>query len=215
MQRRILITVTAMLAIVWLTSGCQNWKKRYDICNAEMENLQALFDGSQDSLQQCNMEKQQMLDQLGATRQQIQDMQSQLAQRKDYDLGFGSEKAKWDPAKGTITVTLESNILFDSGKVTLKGDSKSRLNGFVGTIKQKYADKEVSVVGHTDTDPIKKSKWADNWQLSTERALAVTRYLISQGVPARQMAAVGRGEFKPVSERKAENRRVEIVVHMR
>jgi chemotaxis protein MotB len=200
---------------VGITGGCQNWKQKYEICNAEMENLQALFDGSQDALQQCNLEKQQMIDQLNLTRKQIDDVRAQLTRKKDTDLGFGGEKAKWDPDKGTITVTLESSILFDSGKASLKSGSKTRLGRIASTIKQKYPGKEISVVGHTDTDPIRKSKWKDNWQLSTERALAVTRYLIGQGIAPKQMEAAGRGEYKPVSGNKAENRRVEIVVHMR
>ena len=71
------------------------------------------------------------------------------------------------------------------------------------------------MVGHTDTDPLKatKDKYKDNWELSAERALAVTRYLVSQGVAAEALTAAGRGEFHPL-ESKAKSRRVEIVVNM-
>ena len=108
----------------------------------------------------------------------------------------------------------ESDILFDSGKASLKSTYKSKLNRIAQIIQREHSGKEVSIVGHTDTDPIKKSKWKDNWQLSTERALAVVRYMVSQGIPARSLAAVGRGEFHPVGSAKSKNRRVEIVVHL-
>ena len=120
----------------------------------------------------------------------------------------------FDPKKGTITVALASDVLFDSGKAILKSESKSKLNRIAGIIKQQYAGKEIGVVGHSDTDPIRKSKWKDNWELSCERALAVTRYLIEQGIPAKQLAASGRSEYHPVGSTKSQNRRVEIVVHM-
>ena len=75
-------------------------------------------------------------------------------------------------------------------------------------------------MGHTDTDPIQKSGWKDNWQLSSERALSVARYLVSHGVPEKQVRAVARGSTQPVASNstatgKAKNRRVEIVVHMK
>lgn len=79
---------------------------------------------------------------------------------------------------------------------------------------------QVDVVGHTDSDPIKKSKWKDNWQLSAERALAVLRYLNSKGISSEKIRAVAAGSSRPVasnksSSGKAQNRRVEIVVNTR
>ena len=87
-------------------------------------------------------------------------------------------------------------------------------------MKSKYAGRLIDVVGHTDSDPIKKSKWKDNWELSAQRALAVTRYLVDKGIPAGSVRASGCGSARPVasnasSRGKARNRRVEIVVHMR
>jgi chemotaxis protein MotB len=75
-------------------------------------------------------------------------------------------------------------------------------------------------VGHTDSDPIRKSKWKDNWELSAQRALSVVRYLIAKGIDKEKIRAVGCGATKPVASNstrsgKARNRRVEIVVHMK
>ena len=75
------------------------------------------------------------------------------------------------PAAGTITVTLANTILFDSGKATLKSATSKELDHILGVLKDKYSGKTVDVVGHTDTEPIKKSSWKDNWELSAQRAL--------------------------------------------
>jgi chemotaxis protein MotB len=111
-------------------------------------------------------------------------------------------------------------ILFDSGKATLKSATSKELDKILSVIKQKYASKEIDVVGHTDTDPIVKSSWKDNWELSAQRALSVTRYLIEHGIPEKQVRADACGSARPVAsnasaEGKAKNRRVEIVVNLR
>ena len=89
-------------------------------------------------------------------------------------------------------------------------------------LKERYAGRRIDVVGHTDSDPIKKTAklWNDNWELSAERALTVLRYMVQRGIPPSTIRAVGCGESRPVasnstSSGKARNRRVEIVVHMR
>ena len=80
-----------------------------------------------------------------------------------------------------------------------------------GVIKPQYASNVIRVVGHTDTDPIKKSKWEDNLQLSMERSASVHRYLQTRGIRPQLMEAVGNGQWHP-KQTKATSRRVEIVV---
>lgn len=196
---------TAVLGIMGLLlfGGCGKWKEKYNACNAELENLEALFDGSQQALQSCESEKNQLAQMLDAERNKATREATALER----------EGGVYDSARGTITVTLENEVLFSSGKVSLKSASKTRLKRISDIIKREHGGNEVWVVGHTDTDPIRKSKWKDNWQLSTERSLAVTRYLMSQGVSAKQLVAAGRGEHQPIGSSKSKNRRVEIIVH--
>lgn len=211
MKKMKITLAMVMVAGLLLSGGCQPWQKKYETCQAEYDNLQALFEGSQESLQQCTSDR-------GLLSQQLASCQNDLRVAKDRpkttETGFEGVGGIYDPSRGTVTVPLASDVLFDSGKVALKSASKTKLNRIAGIIKQRYGSKEVSVVGHTDTDPIRKSKWKDNWELSSQRALAVTRYLVSQGISAENLAAGGRGEFHPVGGNKSENRRVEIVVHM-
>jgi outer membrane protein OmpA-like peptidoglycan-associated protein len=116
-----------------------------------------------------------------------------------------------------MTVNLPGDVLFDSGKATLKESAKATLNKVANALKRDYAGKPVRVEGHTDSDPIVKTKneWQDNLDLSLNRAAAVTRYLESQGVDPKHVATTGYGASKPKGQNKAGNRRVEIVVVVR
>ena len=71
------------------------------------------------------------------------------------------------------------------------------------------------VDGHTDRIPIRNAQFPSNWELSTARALSVTRFLIDQGIPADRLAAAGFGEFQPLDPGQDEasrrrNRRIEL-----
>ncbi len=120
----------------------------------------------------------------------------------------------WTGVPGGAMTSIEGTILFDSGKADLKPGAKKVLAQVVAVIKQQFPDREVYVFGHTDNDPIKHSKWKDNYELSCERSLSVVRYLQSDGI-ANYMAACGWGEHRPTAENssaqsKQSNRRVEI-----
>jgi len=147
----------------------------------------------------------------------------ELSQTPANATGFGEGyDVAFDPAAGTITVTLPNTILFDSGKAELKSATNAELDHILSVLQSQYAGKQIEVVGNTDSDPISKTKdlWKDNWELSAERALAVTRYLIDHGIPGDQIKAAACGPDRPVAPNdtaanKAKNRRVEIVVFMR
>lgn len=112
---------------------------------------------------------------------------------------------------GTITVRVPGDLLFASGKVELNAASKKTLSEIATIIEAEYPGRRVRVEGYTDTDPIKKSSWKDNLELSLQRSAAVYRYLDEQGLPAELMYAAGFGANKP-RETKQLSRRVEIVV---
>jgi chemotaxis protein MotB len=116
-------------------------------------------------------------------------------------------------------VTVGADILFSSGKADLTSGGRAALDKIVGDLKSHYAGMTVRVYGHTDTEPIRKSKklWQDNLDLSANRAMAVARYLVSKGISAKNVEVVAMGENHPVADNataagKAKNRRVEIVV---
>jgi chemotaxis protein MotB len=212
---------TVILLICFVSTmflpGCTNWKKKYQALNVEHQNLKGLYERQ-------TAERGQLAAQVSQDQQTIEELQRQITERYQSPAqatGFGEGyDVAFDAQAGTITVTLPNTILFDSGKADLKKSSVAELDHIRSVLQQKYSDKQIEVVGHTDAEPIKKSKWKDNWELSAQRALSVVRYLIKQGIPNEQIRAVGCGESRPVASNatasgKAQNRRVEIVIRMR
>ena len=215
-HRKSVIALVTVLSFAML-SGCTDYKKKYDYLNVEHQNLKGLYEGKVAANQQMAdriSQDQQTIDELN---RQIQQLNKTPAQASGFGEGYD---VKFDAAAGTITVTLANTILFDSGKATLKNATIKELDHILSVLKQKYPEKEIDVVGHTDTDPIKKSSWKDNWELSAQRALSVARYLTDHGVAEKLVEASGCGSFRPVVpnttvDGKAKNRRVEIVVYIR
>jgi chemotaxis protein MotB len=112
-------------------------------------------------------------------------------------------------------IAIEDDLLFAPGRITLREEARKTLDGIVSTLQGEYGDKDIVIFGHTDDRPIKKSGWDDNWQLSTERALAVTRFLQEHGISASRLVASGCGEHRPrvpntTEPNRTANRRVEI-----
>jgi chemotaxis protein MotB len=205
----------ALLSVLTF-SGCTDWKKKHDALNVENQNTRGL-------LERERVEKGQMADQLAKDQQTIQDLQRQIVEKKRSPAdatGFGEGyDVNFDAAAGTITVTLPDAILFDPGKASLRNATSKELDHIYSVLKAKYPGRHIEVAGHTDSDPIKKSKWTDNLELSSERAMAVARYLKGKGIADNKISASGYGAGRPIATNstaagKQKNRRVEIVVHM-
>lgn len=117
---------------------------------------------------------------------------------------------------GRMVLVLPNDVLFDSGRATVKPTGKETLTQ-VGTALATFRERRFQVSGHTDDEPIRFSGFASNWQLSTERALAVVGLLAQSGMQPSSLSAAGYGEFDPVASNetldgKARNRRIEITL---
>jgi chemotaxis protein MotB len=211
-----ILLLICLVSVLFVTS-CTNWEKKYQALNVEHQNLKGLLDRER-------AEKGQLVGRVTQSQQTIEDLQRQIAVRNQSPAeasGFGEGyDVAFDPTAGTITVTLPNTVLFSSGKAALKKATISELDHILSVLQSKYSGRQIDVVGHTDSDPIKKSKWKDNWELSSQRALSVTRYLMQRGISDDKIRAVGRGASQPIASNstasgKSRNRRVEIVVYMR
>jgi outer membrane protein OmpA-like peptidoglycan-associated protein len=123
----------------------------------------------------------------------------------------GIEGVESFASAGKITVRVPGDVLFAPGKVDLRPQALRTLDQVAAVIKQQYPGNTIRVEGYTDIDPIRKSKWTDNLELSLHRAAAVHRHLQKQGISRERMYAAGYGEAHP-RDTKAKSRRVEIVV---
>jgi chemotaxis protein MotB len=117
---------------------------------------------------------------------------------------------------GKMVLEMPGDILFPSGSAVLSSAGKSVL-GEVAAVLRKIPKREFMISGHTDSDPITGGPYSDNWELSTQRALGVVRFLEEKGVSPSTLAAAGYSKYKPEASNdsdpgKAQNRRVEIVI---
>jgi chemotaxis protein MotB len=117
---------------------------------------------------------------------------------------------------GRMLIALPNDVLFDIGKTAVKPEAQAAL-GEVATVLATIPDRKFLVAGHTDNVPIHTERFPSNWELSTARAVEVTRYLVAHGMQPQNLAAAGYGEFDPVApnetpESRALNRRIEIVL---
>ena len=123
-----------------------------------------------------------------------------------------AEIAKVKEEKRGVVVTLSGSVLFATGKYELLPIARQKLADVAKALKDQGFQKIV-VEGHTDS----RGAPAQNETLSLNRAQEVRKALISEGIPADKIEAVGHGSRRPVAdnntaEGRANNRRVELVV---
>lgn len=223
--RSVMFVLLAVSAISVL-GGCTKWEQKYSALNVEHQNLRGLYENCVSSLDNASVQKDQLGSVIAQKNQTIEDLERQISGRNISPAeasGFGKGMdVSYDRDAGTITVTLPNAILFSPGQATLKKATNAELDHVLSVIKQRYSGRDVDVVGHTDSDPIRKTKklWKDNWDLSAERALTVLRYLKGRGLAEKRLRGVAAGAGRPIGPNttatgKAKNRRVEIVVHVR
>jgi flagellar motor protein MotB len=115
--------------------------------------------------------------------------------------------------RGRIVLSLRNDVLFDEGKVDLKPAGKDSLKEIAQALRT-VSSRSFQVAGHTDNLPINSKEFPSNWELSTERAVVVVKFLAQQGVSATALSAAGYSEFDPVApntpDARAKNRRIEI-----
>jgi chemotaxis protein MotB len=117
---------------------------------------------------------------------------------------------------GRLVLQLKNEVLFNAASAELRQAGKDALKEIAATLKT-ISGKRFQVAGHTDVVPIKTKEFPSNWELSTQRALNVLSFLISQGVTAGSLSAAGYGPYDPVASNnsaygQALNRRIEITL---
>jgi chemotaxis protein MotB len=114
----------------------------------------------------------------------------------------------------------QSEVLFAPGQATINPEGQAELGQIADAIMQILADIPsdipwiLQIEGHTDDVPV-SGIYTDNWDLSTERALSVVRFMIDRGISSERLAATGYGEFQPITTGKTDasrqkNRRIEL-----
>jgi len=163
---------------------------------------------------------------LGVQLELVSSLEAEIQKRQQEEQRrMALEKALAGPlASGRVTLNngkigISGNVLFALNSDHLQPEGKQLLKSLAPPIAAylSVGEQMLMVSGFTDDMPVRGSnrQFADNWELSAQRALTVTRTLIDEGVPSDAVFAAAFGAQQPVAsnadaEGRARNRRVEM-----
>ncbi|XAL99266.1 OmpA family protein [Phycisphaeraceae bacterium D3-23] len=211
-----------LLSVVIFATGCQR----------PLEERNALFDQNveaQDEIDRLRLANDRLemdYSALMADNNNLRNENSRLLAQQGQNTGGGVEgganqgastgfedvpNVQIERTEMQIAVRVPGDVLFASGEAELKASSQRTLNEIADILEAQYPNNTLRIEGYTDSDPIVRSGWADNLELSLERAASVHRYLAQRGISDERMYAAGFGDARPRANKPA-SRRVEIVV---
>jgi len=202
-KKFLMYNLTALIIVAFMAAGCAvNLYSGRPSDRAKIGQLSNEVDTLQKLREQEKQELQEAMDLLQKRlKQEIDDKQVSL-----------------EMAERGLVISFVAEVLFDSGKATVRKEAYSALDKVAKVVREKVSDREIGVEGHTDNEPIKHSGWKSNWELSTARATSVLHYLAEEGrLNPKMLSAIGYGEYRPIAsndttEGRQKNRRVEIVI---
>ena len=116
-----------------------------------------------------------------------------------------------------LVLTIQDRALFSMGEATLDAEARAVARSISGILEQ-AGNREIVVSGHTDNVPINTARFPSNWELSSARATAFMRGLLTNDtLNPSQFTLASYGEYKPIAtnstpEGRAKNRRVEVLI---
>lgn len=215
-----------LLALLPLASGCvsrsvyTDLEAKYGQANHRIQELEGLLQGTaQDAdkyrgeVSRHQQDASSLRNQLNSTKAQhartIADLSSQVEGLKNRQPSI--ENVDIYSKDGALVFDIKGDVLFDSGKASVKASAKNTLGQVAEQLRSN--DYVIEVAGHTDTDPVVKTKDVyphGNIQLGSARAISVWNELKAAGIPESRMLVSSYGEHDPRGGDKATNRRVEI-----
>lgn len=246
-MNRCFFAASTLLAVI--TLGCghseDEWKAQLDKYNqlqnsANSKTAELEKELAAEKAKVADLEKQ--LEASGAQVSKIsstlEDKEKALAEYKARAKQLEALKARFDLLKkkleeltklglavtirrNRMVISLPGDVLFDSGKDTLKQEGEDILKKVAAVIKndQSLANRDYQVAGHTDNQPLTGGTFKDNWGLSLMRARSVLIFLVGKngGLATRHWSAAGFGETDPVANNgskdgQQKNRRCDLIV---
>ena len=202
-----LISILALVAATTLV-GCKNNQQSVDELTTENESLRKQLDDRNAALESADRERLAAIARADESDKAKAAAPGGAAGDKNFS---GIEGVTASQIGNELHVSIEGDVLFDSGKASLKDSSKKSLDKVAAILKEKYPGKYIRVAGFTDTDPIKKSAFKNNYYLGFDRAYSVREYIISKGLEGKEISLSSFGPDVPLKT-KAQSRRVEVIV---
>ena len=212
-------------------------KKAADDAKAKSATCDTALSASTQKAQQLEQQLGEFSKNLNASKDELEKLRAQKAEadkrmaaiediQKQFAKMIDTGQLKISARRGELVISLPAEVLFPSGSAELSKTGEYAVVEVAAVLK-KFPERRYLVVGHTDNQDFAKTKPgtpvvptcapADNWQLSTERALTVTRVLVTAGMDPKNVIAAGEGDHDPVASNatadgRAKNRRIEIAL---
>lgn len=144
------------------------------------------------------------------------DLNAIKAALEDYAIGQGlGGEVEVGMAPQGIVIRLNDALLFSSGRAHLDDHALSLVRQVANIIKP--LPNQVRIEGNTDDQAPDGVLYTSNWDLSTDRALAVLKAMVDMGMQPSRLSALGNSQYNPIfpnvdDASRAKNRRVDIVV---
>jgi flagellar motor protein MotB len=151
--------------------------------------------------------------------QEVKQRQMETQRRKTLEQALAGPLAAGRVTLVNGRIGINGSVLFALNSDQLQPEGRDVLKSLAGPLSAylRANDQILMVSGFTDDRQVREAnrRFADNWELSAQRALTVTRALIDEGVPSSSVFAAAFGSQQPVSSNaddqgRAKNRRVEI-----
>lgn len=240
---RLILKLLILVLVIGSAQSCVS-KKKYDELLAAKEATDQALAQTQAQLQSLKEEKDALeaeyrtekdrlngeiasiKSDLDATKSQVAQVQEKLTMteaelnklKAELDGLFATYEnsgLKLEAREGELYVVTSEPVNYRSGSATLSKSQRDAIDAMAEILKSN-PNVQIMVEGHTDNvGLVSGAPWADNWELSIDRAKRVVRRLISKGVNPNQLTIAGQGEFDPKADNstkdgKAANRRTEI-----
>ena len=146
--------------------------------------------------------------------EETQELAKQLAEQLEDQIKSGA--LELEALGQQITIRIREKGSFSSGSAFLQPQFRPIVQKIANLLKD--VPGEITVTGHTDDLPIVSELFASNWELSSQRAVAVAHEMIKvAGFEEQRLVVIGRGSSQPLEqadndEARRHNRRVEISI---
>jgi chemotaxis protein MotB len=208
-------------------------KSEDDAKDAKLRAAQAKVDDLTRQLQALGVEVSSTKADLAQRQKALEEYQARARQLELIKERFEKLKSKLDELTklglavnvrhNRMVISLPGDVLFDSGRETLKKDGQAILLKVAGVVKAdpQLLSRDYQVAGHTDNKPMQHGPFKDNWGLSLMRAREVLVFLVDAakggGLPVDHWSATGFAETDPIASNdtddgRQKNRRCELIV---
>lgn len=209
-----------------LSAGIRLAQKNYDVgfsydLNMNRDQVMGAYEVSISLFKPIGRKKKQQIPEMigdetysvGQLREFISEQQEAKPAAEDKDKAVSTDEAVKAKESKPVRFELRKDFKFGFNQTDLDEDGKLYLHD-IAALMMLNSELHIKVIGHTDNVGTRKA----NKKISEERAVSVMEYLISIGIPAEKVSAIGMSDEQPLypndtDANRAKNRRVEFIIY--